>query len=76
MAIEQTLSIIKPDAVKKNVIGQIYPKMSWVAQYQGLREFIPGIYAMSVNQSGTENLDQYEEDYWLITLQTQEFGKY
>ena len=24
MAIEQTLSIIKPDAVKKNVIGEIY----------------------------------------------------
>ncbi|HEX5768563.1 MAG TPA: nucleoside-diphosphate kinase, partial [Burkholderiales bacterium] len=23
MAVEQTLSIIKPDAVKKNVIGQI-----------------------------------------------------
>jgi len=26
MAIEQTLSIIKPDAVKKNVIGQIYTR--------------------------------------------------
>ena len=26
MAIEQTLSIIKPDAVKKNVIGQIYAR--------------------------------------------------
>jgi nucleoside-diphosphate kinase len=26
MAIEQTLSIIKPDAVKKNVIGQIYSR--------------------------------------------------
>ena len=26
MAIERTLSIIKPDAVAKNVIGQIYPR--------------------------------------------------
>ena len=26
MAIEQTLSIIKPDAVAKNVIGQIYTR--------------------------------------------------
>jgi len=26
MAIEQTLSIIKPDAVKKNLIGQIYSR--------------------------------------------------
>ena len=25
MAIERTLSIIKPDAVAKNVIGKIYP---------------------------------------------------
>ena len=32
-----------------NVIGQIYPKMSWVAQYQGIKDFIPGIYAISVN---------------------------
>ena len=27
MAIEQTLSIIKPDAVKKNVIGEIYSRV-------------------------------------------------
>ena len=26
MAIERTFSIIKPDAVKKNVIGQIYSR--------------------------------------------------
>ena len=26
MAIERTLSIIKPDAVKKNVIGEIYTR--------------------------------------------------
>ncbi|MDP3132456.1 MAG: nucleoside-diphosphate kinase, partial [Burkholderiaceae bacterium] len=26
MAIERTLSIIKPDAVAKNVIGQIYAR--------------------------------------------------
>jgi len=27
MALERTLSIIKPDAVAKNVIGQIYARM-------------------------------------------------
>jgi len=44
MAVEQTLSIIKPDAVAKNVIGEIYTrferaglkvvaaKMAWLAQ--------------------------------------------
>ena len=26
MAVERTLSIVKPDAVAKNVIGQIYPR--------------------------------------------------
>ena len=26
MAVEQTISIIKPDAVAKNVIGQIYDR--------------------------------------------------
>ena len=26
MAIEKTLSIIKPDAVKKNVVGEIYSR--------------------------------------------------
>ena len=34
----------------QNVIGQIYPKMSWVAQYQGINELIPGLYAMNVSQ--------------------------
>ena len=46
MAIERTLSIIKPDAVKKNVIGQIYTrfenaglkiiasKMVWLSQQE------------------------------------------
>ncbi len=33
MAVEQTLSIIKPDAVAKNVIGQIYSRF----EAQGLR---------------------------------------
>lgn len=33
MAVEQTLSIIKPDAVAKNVIGQIYSRF----ENQGLR---------------------------------------
>ena len=41
MAIEQTLSIIKPDAVKKNVIGQIYARF----EHAGLK--INFIYMMS-----------------------------
>jgi nucleoside diphosphate kinase len=31
MAIERTLSIIKPDAVAKNVIGQIYSALKALA---------------------------------------------
>ncbi len=46
MAVERTLSIIKPDAVAKNVIGQIYARfeaaglkviaarMTWLSQHQ------------------------------------------
>ena len=45
--------------------GQIYPKMSWVAQYNGMKDLIPGVYAMGVNSTagGGPNLDEYEEDY-------------
>ena len=52
-----------------NIIGQIYPKMSWVAQYQGLKDFIPGVYAISVNQTLSARAaedalnDEYESDY-------------
>ena len=47
MAVERTLSIIKPDAVAKNVIGQIYARfeaaglkviaarMMWLSQHRG-----------------------------------------
>ena len=31
MAIERTLSIIKPDAVAKNIIGKIYSRLSRTA---------------------------------------------
>ena len=44
-----------------NIIGQIYPKMSWVAQYQNMKDFIPGLYAMNVNVSELqENIDEDE----------------
>ena len=33
----------------QNVIGQIYPRMSWVSQYQGMADFIPGLYAMAID---------------------------
>ena len=35
----------------QNVIGQIYPRMSWVSQYQGMSNFIPGMYAITINAS-------------------------
>ena len=31
-----------------NLIGSVLPKVSWVAQWQQMRELIPGFYAMSV----------------------------
>ena len=56
----------------QNVIGQIYPKMSWVAQYQGINELIPGLYAMNVSQQsnsrrlafkGQEERQEEEDEY-------------
>ncbi len=46
MAIEQTLSIIKPDAVKKNVIGEIYTRFE--------KANLKIIHAMMVNLSKEE----------------------
>ena len=51
----------------QNVIGQIYPKMSWVSQYQGMSDFIPGIYALNINRGSEDaQADDYgdEEEYW------------
>ena len=50
----------------QNVIGQIYPKMSWVAHYQGIDQLIPGIYAMSISQNASsreDDLDDEDLDY-------------
>ena len=44
----------------QNLIGQIYPKMSWVSQYQGMSTLIPGIYAMNINLG--ENVQEYGEE--------------
>ncbi|MGE4596676.1 MAG: nucleoside-diphosphate kinase [Methylophilaceae bacterium] len=52
MAIEQTLSIIKPDAVKKNVIGEIYTRFE--------RANLKIIHAMMVNLSKEEAEGFYE----------------
>ena len=41
--------------------------MSWVSQYQGMSDFIPGVYAMNVNSNAMDgNEDYYDEDddYW------------
>lgn len=53
MAVEQTLSIIKPDAVQKNVIGEIYSRFEKAglkiaaAQFKQLsREEAEGFYAV------------------------------
>ena len=37
MATERTLSIIKPDGVEKNLIGEIYKRFEgrWFANYRG-----------------------------------------
>lgn len=52
MAIEQTLSIIKPDAVKKNVIGEIYTRFE--------KANLKIIHAMMVNLSKEEAEGFYE----------------
>ena len=31
-----------------NLMGSVLPKVSWVAQWQGMREQIPGFYAMAI----------------------------
>ena len=33
-----------------NMIGSIYPKQSWVASWLGMKDLIPGFYAMSITQ--------------------------
>ena len=37
-----------------NLIGSVYPKASWVAQWQGMKNLIPGFYAMSVQDNRME----------------------
>ncbi|MDR2165704.1 MAG: nucleoside-diphosphate kinase [Zoogloeaceae bacterium] len=48
MAIERTLSIIKPDAVKKNVIGQIYSRF----EKNGLRIIAARMVWLSRQEAG------------------------
>ncbi|MBV2126296.1 MAG: nucleoside-diphosphate kinase [Candidatus Thiodiazotropha endolucinida] len=48
MAIEQTLSIIKPDAVAKNVIGKIYSRF----ESAGLRIVASRMFQLSREQAG------------------------
>ena len=57
MAIEQTLSIIKPDAVKKNVIGEIYSRFEKaglkIVQAQMIdltKEEAEGFYAVHIDR--------------------------
>jgi RNA polymerase subunit RPABC4/transcription elongation factor Spt4 len=45
-----------------NCIGQIYPKMSWVAQYQGIQNLFPGIYAMSVNTTAIDAVEEHDDE--------------
>ena len=48
MAIERTLSIIKPDAVAKNVIGEIYSRF----EKNGLKVIAARMMLLSVEQAG------------------------
>ena len=48
MAIERTLSIIKPDAVKKNVIGQIYSRF----EAAGLKVIAARMTRLSAQEAG------------------------
>ena len=48
MAIERTLSIIKPDAVKKNVIGKIYSRF----ETNGLRIVAAKMTWLSAEEAG------------------------
>ncbi len=48
MAIERTLSIIKPDAVAKNVIGQIYQRF----EAAGLTIVASGMMQLSESKAG------------------------
>ena len=45
-----------------NLIGQIYPKLSWVAQYQGMKDLIPGVYALNVDVV-EEDVEPNEDEY-------------
>jgi len=48
MAIERTLSIIKPDAVAKNVVGEIYSRF----EKNGLKVIAARMMLLSVEQAG------------------------
>ncbi|GHT90485.1 hypothetical protein FACS1894101_3010 [Betaproteobacteria bacterium] len=48
MAIEHTLSIIKPDAVKKNVIGKIYSRF----EDNGLKIIASKLVWLSAQEAG------------------------
>ena len=39
-----------PDTTEEfsNLIGSVLPKVSWVAQWQDMQQFIPGFYAMAI----------------------------
>ena len=66
MAIEQTLSIIKPDAVKKNVIGEIYSRFEKaglaIIQAQMIeltKEEAEGFYAVHKERSFFDDLVKF-----------------
>ena len=66
MAIEQTLSIIKPDAVKKNVIGEIYSrfekaglKIVHAQMIELTKEEAEGFYAVHKNRPFFNDLVEF-----------------
>ncbi|PPI86677.1 nucleoside-diphosphate kinase [Candidatus Pantoea edessiphila] len=63
MKVERTLSIIKPNAVAKNVIGEIFNKF----EVSGFK--IIGIKMMRLNKKQTENFyHQHQDKFFFIDL--------
>ena len=50
--------------------------MSWVSQYQGMSDYIPGIYALNVNANSFEGAeyDDEDDDYWVTSQREKNFS--
>ena len=46
----------------ESLISLILPKKSWVAEWQKMQNMIPGLYAMSINPSGSQTYCKEDDD--------------